>query len=480
MALIDGKSLSDWQLLQLQRWVQLQPNANINPDSMISMDAYVLAEMLYLSQQDATTLINNAFLAYATGDELSNLGLDRGVTRKPATYATGVVTFARGAKATQNYDIPAGTVVSTQPSGLDGSIVTYQTTEDVTLYGQIFTPLSINSVVQITGGVIPNGTYHYVITAVGGDNVETDGSAVTTVPITNGLTTNAINLARPAVAGAASYNIYLGVWSDDPTKLGSSITPSYTDTVGSTTSMEVPPSENNTGSLTADANIQANIAGDSGNTAPNTVTQFVNKPTGVETVNNAAEITGGSNEEDDDTYRARIKDVLFYNTGKVTVTGYRQTAESVPGVASATVTIPVGGMYRNEITIIITAANETGIPSEDLLAQVTAVVNADDNRAVCDNITVVAPDVHIVNYAVTVIDYDHWYTEDQITTLIQDAMIAYFPTVPVGTIVYVVDIDAVIHSITQIIDFSVSTPSANITLGASEMAIAWTSTITFS
>lgn len=77
MALIDSKSLNDWRNIQLQKWKELQPDININPDSMVFMDASVISEGLYLLQQDAITLTNNAFLAYATGDELTNLGLDR-------------------------------------------------------------------------------------------------------------------------------------------------------------------------------------------------------------------------------------------------------------------------------------------------------------------------------------------------------------------------------------------------------------------
>lgn len=88
MALIDAKTLEDLRNLQLQKWQELQPDININPDSMVYMDASVMAEVLYLAQQDSVSLTNNAFLAYATGDELSNLGVDRGIARQVATTAT--------------------------------------------------------------------------------------------------------------------------------------------------------------------------------------------------------------------------------------------------------------------------------------------------------------------------------------------------------------------------------------------------------
>lgn len=93
MAIIDTKSLQDFIDTQLTKWQELQPNITTNTDSMVYMDASVVAEVAYLLQSDAITLTNNAFLAYATGDELTNLGIDRGIPRKAAVKATGFVKF---------------------------------------------------------------------------------------------------------------------------------------------------------------------------------------------------------------------------------------------------------------------------------------------------------------------------------------------------------------------------------------------------
>lgn len=151
MALIDSKSMVEWRDLMLQKWKTLEPLININPESLVHMDADVVADVLYMLQQDAVTLTNNAFLAYATGDELSNLGADRGIPRRQATFATGEVTFGRALMANVDYLIAAGTLVSTQPSGIDGRVTAYVTTEDVTLYGQLSTPTAPSAITQITG-----------------------------------------------------------------------------------------------------------------------------------------------------------------------------------------------------------------------------------------------------------------------------------------------------------------------------------------
>lgn len=104
--LIDAKQLEELRDTQLQKRVSQVPNANINPDSMIYIDAQVIAEVLYLIQQDAITLTNNAFIAFASGDELTNLGIDRGINRKESVKSTGVARFSRDTLATTNYVIP--------------------------------------------------------------------------------------------------------------------------------------------------------------------------------------------------------------------------------------------------------------------------------------------------------------------------------------------------------------------------------------
>lgn len=87
MALIHSRSLADFRDLQLTKWKSLVPSIATSQDSLVYLDAAVVAEIAYMLQQDAITLTNNAFLAYATGDELTNLGLDRGIPRKAATKA---------------------------------------------------------------------------------------------------------------------------------------------------------------------------------------------------------------------------------------------------------------------------------------------------------------------------------------------------------------------------------------------------------
>jgi len=73
MAIIETKSLQDFTDIQTEKWKELIPNIATNSDSMVYLDASVISEVAYLLQNDAIILTNNSFIAYATGDELTNL-----------------------------------------------------------------------------------------------------------------------------------------------------------------------------------------------------------------------------------------------------------------------------------------------------------------------------------------------------------------------------------------------------------------------
>ena len=478
MGLVETKSLQDWISLQLQKWQSLEPNINISQDSMVYMDAAVVAEIIYLLQNDMVTLVNNAFLAYANQDELSNLGADRGIPRLVATSATGEVTFWRATKSPTNYAIPLWTLVSTQPAGANGTIIAFATTVDTILYGTVWTPWIASYTTQTTGGLIPDGVYSYKLTAISADAIETDAWPNLDVTIPVGTLTNVISLTWTAMPNAVAYNVYIFNGSDY-VLLHQTTAPAFVDTVWASSSTQTPPLTNETGNLEVTAPIQASVANANGNVASNTINQFVTKPVWIEYLYNALSTMWGSDQETDDIYRARISAELQLNTWKVTVIWYQQTCEAIAGVASATVVIPIWGQFRNDINIIITADSWDGIPTPTLLAQVQDIVTRDENRAVCDNITCIAPNVTAIDYTVTILAYDTWYSTAYLTSAIEDAVAAYFRSVTVGSIVYKVGIENAVHDTLWIIDFSLDLPTTNIQLAPSYIWASWVATINF-
>jgi uncharacterized phage protein gp47/JayE len=78
------------------------------------------------------------------------------------------------------------------------------------------------------------------------------------------------------------------------------------------------------GTTAVDVPVRALEAGASGNVAPNTITQMVTRPAGVESVTNANATTGGRDRETDEEYRARIKSTI----GDIeTASGYHITTK---------------------------------------------------------------------------------------------------------------------------------------------------------
>ena len=473
MSIINTKTLEDYVNYQLSKWQEFLPDINVNSDSMVYMDATVIAEVLYLLQQDAVTLTNNAFLAYAIWDELTNLWLDRGIDRRVATNSAGILTFWRATIAATDYIIPVWTIVSTQPAW-DGTVITFITDIETILYWQLSTPGAITGNALTSGWAIWNWTYTYTITALWWDLKETDESAELVITVSNWLTTNANSLSWTAVTWAYSYNVYL-----NNIKLANTVSASYTDISGSTGwETQTPPVTNETGNLTVSVAGACSTAWLIGNVSPNTITAFIQKPTWIETVTNSDSFIGWANAEDDDVYRARIKSNLTTNNWKVTVTGYAQTVENLSWVATATVVHPIWEL-PNVIDIYITSTTNGWVPDWTLIDYVQAQINLDENRAVCDDITIKWPDVLTINVTINILEYDTNYSTIDIENNIINWLTDYFPGQWIGAKIRVVEISNIIHDVNWVLDFIVTDPVANIQLTATQVWVAGTITVNF-
>ena len=87
--------------------------ATVNDDSDVGIRMKVLAGEVLSLQSNAQWLKNQMFAQTATGMQLDYLATERGITRKPATHASGTLTFSRDTALGYAVEIPAGTVCST-------------------------------------------------------------------------------------------------------------------------------------------------------------------------------------------------------------------------------------------------------------------------------------------------------------------------------------------------------------------------------
>lgn len=152
--------------------------------------------------------------------------------------------------------------------------------------------------------------------------------------------------------------------------------------------------------------VEAVKAGIVGNVSARSVTLLGTKISGVSSVDNAEAITGGTDEEDDESLRERI--VEFDRTRSVSFVGsisdYKRWAMEVPGVGSATV-IPAQD-DSGLVTIILTDSN--GDPANEQLREsvYNYIQSPDDEDARLSNVnsllSVVAPETLDITISATV------------------------------------------------------------------------------
>ena len=105
--------------------------AGYEPDdaSDIGIRIKVLAGEIYSASAAVEWLKRQTFYQTASGEQLDERAAERGVARKPASGAVGVLTFSRSAPLWFPAVLPAGTVCATSGEGA----ARYVTTEDATL-----------------------------------------------------------------------------------------------------------------------------------------------------------------------------------------------------------------------------------------------------------------------------------------------------------------------------------------------------------
>jgi len=182
------------------------------------------------------------------------------------------------------------------------------------------------------------------------------------------------------------------------------------------------------GSITV--NIECTKTGIGGNTAANTIIHVGSKLTGIKSVTNEAVITGGTEEEDDESLQARITeyDQSLGDSFVGSPSDYKRWAESVNGVGAAEV-IPAQDT-SGLVTIVLLDAN--GDPAnEKLRADVYNYIMAPDNpsaRLAPTNasLSVVAPETVTVAIKATVELKDD-ATIESVSASFLSLLMAYLP-----------------------------------------------------
>ena len=150
------------------------------------------------------------------------------------------------------------------------------------------------------------------------------------------------------------------------------------------------------GTLYADAPAEAVEAGTGGNVVPGAVRFLTACPLAVTAVTNPGAFTGGADEEDDETFRARILESYQRLPNGANTAWYETTAMRYPGVTAAKAV----GRAEGPGTVNVYVTGEKGLPDAELLEGLRAELQ--EKREIAVTVKVLAPTAETVDVAVKV------------------------------------------------------------------------------
>ena len=151
------------------------------------------------------------------------------------------------------------------------------------------------------------------------------------------------------------------------------------------------------GALYADVPAEALVAGTGGNAVPGAVRFLTACPVAVTSVTNPEAFTGGCEEEDDETFRARILESYRRLPNGANTAWYETTAMGYPGVTAAKAV----GRAEGPGTVNVYVAGENGLPGEALLRGLAEEFR--EKREIAVQVKVLAPEVRRVNVSAAVV-----------------------------------------------------------------------------
>lgn len=194
----------------------------------------------------------------------------------------------------------------------------------------------------------------------------------------------------------------------------------------------------------------------------------------VETVTNEAPATGGTDEEDDESYRERILDAM--RNRDVSYIGcmgdYKRWAESVPGMGTAIIMFNWDG--PETVKIVCTDANGEAANQTILDAIYELIMSPSDplQRLAPPNtiLTVVAPTFIDIDYSFDVVLEDG-YTADMVVNSFKTKLNDYYKNVPTEGCIRYTAVGALLSETSGVVDYAsllINESTSNITVDEDE------------
>lgn len=377
-------------------------------------------------------LRNDMFIQLANAQALDQHGEEVGRARLTGAQAVGNVRFQGEGGAF----IPAGTQVAAD-DGTD-NLIYFDTTADATLPTP-GVPTLPTSALNATAGNL-TGTMEHIVSFYTAEGETIPGPA--SAPILTAAQQVSLSNIPLGGTGTVGRKIYRRKDGGDyklVTTIANNTATTYTDNIADGSLGAAPLLASTAERVTVAA--QAEEVGTAGNVIAGAINSLVDIPAGLSGVTNVAVFTGGTEPEETETYRSKLLE--FVRAPKAgSPTDLKVWAEAIEGVQTATV-FPndnLGTPQNGHVTVRIAGVNGAVPPAN----VVTAVIDDLTARDIA-NITIHVTTFSALSTNVTVtITAATGFTLADVSASVQQAIIDYINSVPVGGTVYVAGIyDAV-------------------------------------
>lgn len=225
------------------------------------------------------------------------------------------------------------------------------------------------------------------------------------------------------------------------------------------------------GALSVDAPAEALEGGSSGNAAPGTVCILTACPLAVTGCTNPAAFSGGSDAEDDETFRSRILESYQRLPNGANAAWYEQTAMSYRGVAAARAV----GRARGIGTVDVYVAAESGLPSEELLTGLQEELQA--KREIAVDVEVKAPTVQSIDVTVAVAAKEGTAFAD-VKAAVEQSITTFFTGRLLGEPVRLAELGSRLYALEGVENYRFSAPTEDLTADDTVLPVLGTLTVT--
>lgn len=463
------KSRSDVLTEMLAELTGMIPDVYVGEDGVLRIIFEVEAgqfENAFLANQ---LVLNDMFVQTASLQGLIMHGNDLGVPMKTGIFSTGTVTFEGqgGTYIPINAEIAYNAGAGTDP-------LYFLTTLD----GNIPNPGTPSAPVAALGAAgVLTGTYEYrvtFVTASGETLASADSNAIT--PSSQQVSLSAIPLGGTGTTqrkiyrdknGAGDYRLV--------TTLANNTATTFVDNVSDATvaASSAQPTVDTAHRITLTARSQD--VGTDQNVMVNTITELVDAPSTLTGITASSAFTGGTEDEDTESYRQRLLDYTRSpHTGSLD--DFKGWAESIDGVDSASVfsNDNLGVAANGHVTVRI-AGPDGSTPDSTVIANVLAFLQSMDIA----NITIHVAAFTAITQNVTVdVTTSGTYVLADVSASVVDAITTYINNLAVGETFYLSGVVAAVKSLPGIADVVVTSPGTNSVTASTEKKVPGTISVT--